>query len=178
MWTNKHLLIIVIFILISVSSFSVELKITPVQTVIEEEIADPRFETVLPSIDLMITPLYNADEYSLSTATFERLNTGKIILNNPVKVDAIFGNTYQGAYEQFGSCWEFTDDKDNTVSDHEDFKDTKTDWDEILKRIEKSTLSRKAFLERLYDSIGIEKKDDVFEYLSINISKMHENSYS
>jgi len=175
---TQLLLIAITSILYSISLFAVELKITPVQTLIEEEITDPRFETVLPSIDLLITPVYTDDEYALSTTSFERLNTGKIIINNPLKVDAIYGNTYQGACEEFGSCWEFTDDKDKTVYDHEGFKDNRSNWEEILTKIQKNTLSRKIFMDKLYGETGIEKNDDLFKYISINISKKHENNYS
>ncbi len=178
MYKNRKYLSLLITILISTALLAVELKITPVQTMIQEEISDPRFETVLPSIDLLITPLYTDDEYALSTLSFERINTGKIILNNPLKIDSIYGNTYQGAYEEFGSCWEFTDKENKTVHDQEDFKDTKTNWEEILTKIQKNTLSRTRFLERLYDATGIAENDEVFEYLSINVSRKHENSYS
>src|SRR6056297_2542034 len=171
--------VVLLLILIStVTLFGVELNIKPVQTEITEEIEDPRYETVLPSIDLLITPQYTLNDFSLITPSFERINTGKLVLNTPVKIDSIIGSCYSGAYEEFGNCWSFTEEGEKIVHDLDEFNESKMDWNDKLLQIRNGELKEIELIKTMLENCGIKEDDDVFLYRSVNLSKRQENEYS
>lgn len=171
-------IVALLFILISINTlFGVELNIKPVQTEITEEIEDPRFETVLPAIDLLITPQYTLNDFSFITPVFERINTGKIVLNTPLKIDSIIGSCYSGAYEEFGNCWSFTQEGEKTVHDMDEFNETKACWNEVLSEIRKGEMQKNELAKMIFEKCGDQEKEG-FVYRSINLDKRQENSYS
>ena len=171
-------LLLIIFILISISTlFGVELNIKPVQTEISEEIEDPRYETVLPAIDLLITPQYTLNDFSFITPVFERLNTGKLVLNTPLKIDSIIGSCYSGAYEEFGNCWSFTQEGEKIVRDMDEFNESKSEWNDILYEIRNGEMSKTELVNMIFEKCG-NQEEDAFVYRSINLDKRRENNYS
>jgi len=175
---GKLFFLLLIISILTTALLGVELIIKPVQTEISEEIEDPRFETILPSVDLLITPQYTLNDFSLISPVFERVNTGKIVLNTPLKIDSIIGNTYSGAYEEYGNCWSFTQEGEKTVHDADMFTQTKTTWNEPLKQIQNGEIQENKLIDMILEKCGIQDEDDAFVYRSVNLDQRHESTYS
>jgi len=157
---------------------SIELNIEPVQKQITEKIDDPRFETVLPQIDLRITPRYTEDEYSLMTPSLERVNTGKLVIHSPMKVDRTQGNCYFGAYEELGSCWPYTDCGTLTITEEDAFNDCFSNCKPVIEAIKKGTLSKSEFVDLLKEKAGYDENDtNKFDYFSMKLDQKQAMDY-